>query len=287
MKTLALPLALAALVAAPAPAFADDAPASIADAAETAPVPAESAPSATPTPTPTAAPEDVIPADLAVVDVPIPVEWKAEGERLAAEFAASHGYGDACAGRNITALVASNLPELAGPRVIGLAWVGGPRPSCRLAIAPSETVDRCAYVRVYVHERLHLARNDGWHADGDDQNPVGGTWTPPSCVYLPGAASPSPVTPAPTAPTGTAASIPPAIPVYGHLTRAQAKVAVRKRLSRRWKVTVCGSTALGRRTLTLSVCAEKKTRQHGRARTISREYEAARIAGRVALERTR
>lgn len=207
-------------------------------------------------------------AGVDVVDVPVPAEWRAAGERLAADYAAAVGYGDACAGHNITSVIARDL-KVYGRNVLGVAEAGGSAPyPCAMAIAASELVDRCAYLRVYVHERLHLARNDGWHAKADDpSNPLGPFWTPPGCQYLPGIYNPRTA----TSSSSTRSTF------LQPLTQTKAKVAVRKRFDRRrWAFRVCLTDSANGRLERVIVCVERKARRRDTFDSDERRYEVTR-----------
>lgn len=216
------------------------------------------------------------PDDLVSADVAVPAEWTAEGEQLGRDLAAAYGYGDACAGMDVIAVVASNVPMFTGnAAAIGTAFVVQPGETlrCSLAVAPSVTVDRCAYLGVYVHERLHLARNDGWHAGESETHPLGRGWYAPGCE------------PAPAVQPAEAAVVP--APVADErVTRAAAKRAVRALIGRRWKLAVCGSISQDGSATQVTVCARKKIRKRsGRARTVRRDYEVTRPAGALTVAR--
>lgn len=193
----------------------------------------------------------VIPAGAVIAEgVEIPAEWSDTADRLAREFAAVNGYGDACADRAITHLVVSNLPDLIPDHsaTSGVAWVTeAENPPCVDAVGPSELANRCAYLRVAIHERLHLARNDIWHST-EPSNPLSPSYYAPGCEPV--------VAPQPP-------------PVYGAITRSEAKRFITARLNRHWKVSTCGVAATDNRIESVVVCASKRPTRHGHASKVT------------------
>jgi hypothetical protein len=127
-------------------------------------------------------------AEPIVADIAIDPAWPAVADQLARDFAAAAGYGDACAGQPITTLVLVNADELAGRDVDGFAYFW----DCAFSIDIAATVSPARYCNVYVHERLHLARGDGWHEPYDHAHPLfsdgtTGGWYQP-CIRCLGAA---------------------------------------------------------------------------------------------------
>lgn len=217
-----------------------------------------------------------------VLDVlPIKADPAAVGiaERLAQEFRISQGWGDACAA-GVEVVFISNVDQVAG------AWVGAfvytPGSSCRMYLRPEYAGSNAAFCQIYVHERLHLARNDGWHSL-DVSNPL----------YSEGANS-------------KPHAFQPCLDVYENLyfeeryqdvlrwqvTRREARSAVRRRLpSRRWhlRYSIFESTIVQDRPEVIqewSVTARRKVRRHGRRHVVRRYFIVSRSErGRVAVRR--
>jgi hypothetical protein len=91
--------------------------------------------------------------------------WTLTAEGIAAEFAMAQGWEDACASGTTWTSVPS-LADARGPHA-GLAYLG----ECRSEIDASRLEREDAFCLIYVHERLHLWRGDGWHSD-DPSHPL-------------------------------------------------------------------------------------------------------------------
>jgi hypothetical protein len=158
---------------------------------------------------PTAARADVLrPADAPSGTAPEPA-WVRVAEAVALDYAAHQGWSDACAGRPIRIDVYRDLDAIQGRPVVAYADLGG---ECSMAIEAETLETPEAFCDTYVHERLHLVRDDGWH------DPVAGH--PLYTDVLPYA--------------------PCAEAWRPRLSRAEALARVRGRLGRSWRIAVVG-----------------------------------------------
>src|SRR4051812_40694184 len=120
------------------------------------------------------------------------------------------GWPDHCA--SFTWDVLANADELLGQDVNGFSVLE----NCHFSIAVEATIDRGRFCDVFVHERLHLVRQDGWH------DPM-----PNSPLYYENDGY-APCHPVPT----------PAAADVDWLTRRQVHSLLERKLGHRWRVKV-------------------------------------------------
>jgi hypothetical protein len=189
---------------------------------------------------PASARADVLrPAEAPSGATPAPA-WVQVAEALALDYAARQGWGDACAGQPIRIDVYRDLDAVQGRPVVAYADLGG---ECSMAIEAETLATPEAFCDTYVHERLHLVRDDGWH------DPVEGH--PLYADVVPYAACGEAWRP--------------------RLSRAEAVGRVRSKLGRGWRIAVVGRPAGDGASAAYMVAA---TRRRGVRRRLQRlEFE--------------
>jgi hypothetical protein len=158
---------------------------------------------------PGAARADVLRPAEPPADVAADPTWVRVAESLAQRYVAAQGWGDACAGRPVRIDVYADLDGVQGRPVVAYADLGG---ACSMAVEAAQLEEPDAFCDTYVHERLHLARDDGWH-DTEPGHPLYTDVLP----YAPCHDAWRP-----------------------HLSRAEALARVRGRVGRGWRVAVVG-----------------------------------------------
>ena len=142
-----------------------------------------------------------------VVPTTVPADWILTADRLALEYAAAMGWSDRCPVFSWSVL--ANADQVMGMNVDGFAEPE----SCRFSIAVAATVAPGRFCDVFVHERLHLVRQDRWH------DPMPG----------------SPLTPIVT---GYAPCHPERTPPRAWLTRSAVRALIGRRLGPGWRIKV-------------------------------------------------
>lgn|GEM_PF-6439724 len=242
-------------------------------------------------------------AELVPVDAGVPAQWQADAEALALDFARSQGWDDHCYRGTILGFDTDASMATAGDGPVGgLAWPE----ACNISMAESNSHRWSDFCPVYVHERLHLVRGDGWHST-EPGNPLwsGGPGVPglyyTPCDSAPEALAetaavpaatdpaPAPVVAAPVAapaPAGAPDLLPPPSKLPA-LTKVEARRAVAARVGRAWHVETWTAQTTGRdhRIIGVSVKARRVyVRHHHRMATV-RWYTVTRsINGALQLE---
>jgi hypothetical protein len=93
-------------------------------------------------------------------DIAADPAWVQVAESLAQRYVGAQKWGDACAGRPIRIDFYRDLDRVQRQPVVAYADLGG---SCSMAVEAAQLEEPASFCDTYVHERLHLARDDGWH----------------------------------------------------------------------------------------------------------------------------
>jgi hypothetical protein len=166
--------------------------------------------------------------------------WVQVAEAIALDYAAHNGWVDACAGRPVRIDVYPDLDAVQGRPVVAYADLGG---ECSMAIEAAQLEGPEVFCDTYVHERLHLVRNDAWH-DPQQGHPLYTDVLP----YAPCTEAWRP-----------------------QLSRAEAVARVRSRVGRGWHVAVIGRPLGEGAEAAFTVAA---TRRRGHRRRLQRmEFE--------------
>lgn len=192
----------------------------------------------------------------------------AAAEALAVRFAASQGWADHCP-QGARVIFISNVDAIVGYDVGGFTYAGD---ACEMYLEPfnADPARRAEFCQIYVHERLHEARNDGWHSDVIG-HPLHrwADYAPCEALYAPK----------------------PSVEAEPTLTRRDAYRAVRKRVGRGWKIRAfvnsssnyepTGFDVVARRKICRTKSGKRRCKRRVRAYNASREV----VGGSIGLHR--
>jgi hypothetical protein len=144
-----------------------------------------------------------------VLPTTVPADWVLTADRLALEYAASMRWPDRCSAFSWDVL--DDADAQMGMDVEAFATVS----RCHFSLDVAVTADPVRFCGTFVHERLHLVRQDGWHdpAPGSPLYPYNVGYVPCQAAYSR-----------------------PAAPDW--LTRSEVRALLERRLGDRWRVKV-------------------------------------------------